>query len=275
MKTSIRWQARRGAPNTSLQDCVAAAADLGSRAHVQKVLLKVFSGSLVTADGTSWSKGTFQLTTHIDQSERPLFVDFHIESEVEDEATLLELLSPRLRRLSEDHSWSVFEGRSGLRLDLSPPKPRPRRKKGLVSLPLDPTKLREELGARSVHDFLVGGIADVAALDAFIRKVPPPDQLRGMEVTVGWDNLEVIAPDSTRYFSLHFGGKDASAIADWYATSAQSLGLAIASPAGALLHISGPLGRSVVEVSSCSGIMHNIWEWSLKSSTETAAPHEA
>ncbi len=275
MNTSIRWQARRGAPNTSLQDCVAAAADLGRRAHVQKVLLKVFSGSLVTANGTSLSKGTLQLTTHIDRSERPLFVDFHIDSEVDDEASLLELLSPRLRRLSDDHSWSVFECSSGLRLALSPPKPRPRRKKGLVSLPLDPTKLREELGARSEHDFLVGGIADVAALDDFIRKVPPPDQLRGMEVTVGWDNLEVIAPDSTRYFSLHFGGKDASAIAAWYATSAQSLGLAIASPAGALLHIRGPLGRSVVEVSSCSGIMHNIWEWSLKASTDTAAPHEA
>jgi hypothetical protein len=208
------------------------------------------------------------VTAQIDPSERPLYVDFQVDSEVDSKDALLELLSPRLRRLGDDHTWSFFEIESGLRLNLSPPKPRPRRKKGLVNISLELPELTQYLSVRWAHDILVGGLTDVAALDQFLHRHPPADQLRGMEATLGWDNLEVITPDGTRFFSLHFGGKHANVIAEWYAASALSAGLAVASFDGLSLHIRAPSGSSEEQLSRCSGVLHNVWESSLK----TVAP---
>ena len=261
MTNVVRWQARRGAEGSTLQQCIQLAEDLGRAEHVHKVLLKTFAGANMDTGTVVWSGPKLMLVARPEHGERPRFVDFEVSllDMTVNEAVLK--LSPRLRRLSIDRNWIVFDSETGQPLLLAPPGRSPRRKKGLTTISIDAVKLFERLeGPSPGKTLLVGGLPDVEALDNFLDTKPPPEDLHGLSASWGWTNDEIRLPNGTRFFVIHFRGQGADVLFAWYLRAAGVAGLLVASVASGIIRVTSAQEVNVYSPAECHAFTHNVWE---------------
>ncbi len=264
MTNVVRWQSRRGAEGATLQQCIQLAEDLGRAEHVRKVLLKTFAGANMDTGTVVWSGPKLVLVARLEQAERPRFVDFEVLllGITVNEAVLK--LSPRLRRLSSDRNWIVFDSETGQPLLLAPPGRAPRRKKGLVTISSDAVKLIERLASPSPgKTLLVGGLPDVEALDNFLDAKPPPKDLHGLSASFGWTNDEIRLPNGTRFFVVQFRGQAADVLFAWYLRAAEVARLPIASVASGSIRVTSAQEVNVFSPAECHAFTHNVWESSV------------
>ncbi len=228
------------------------------------VLLNTFPGANLDAETIVWSGPKLILVARPEQAERPRFVDFELRllDATVNEAVLK--LSPRLRRLATDRHWIVFDSETEQPLLLAPPRRAPRRKKGLVTIPIDADKLIEELASYGSGKMLiVGGLTDVQALDDFLDAKPPPEDLHGLSGSFGWTNNEVRLPDGTKFFAIHFRGQATDPLFDWYLKAAAAAALHVASVADDSLRITSAQDVRVYRLADCHAFTHNVREPSV------------
>lgn len=264
MATTIRWQARRGNPGSTFQACLRESADLGRLAHVHAVLQKTFSGAQMVGGDVVWSKEGLAIVARPEAVERPRFVDFEVSLEGIELNDAVVKLSPRLRRLGQDRNWAIFDSETEQPLLLAPASRAPRRKKGLITVPIDADELVKELAlSGSGQRLIIGGFAEVKELDAFFDRKPPAEMLSGLNGSFGWTNVEVRLPSGTRFFAMHFRGQAAGTLHDWYKQLADLAGLPTASVSEGVLRVETGVEANVYSLADCHAYVHNVWQSSV------------
>jgi len=146
----------------------------------------------------------------------------------------------------------------------------PRRKKGLVNIPLTYEKLLDHRRAGPGVSCLLGGFETVKGLDEFLDEVRAAiDRETGKLLypsTVGWTNLEVIAPSGVSFYQMHFGGALGPALRDLYVAAARRTGHPVASFDGNMLTIDQSTENFPLD--QCQATLHNVWERSLSGVVE-------
>lgn len=252
MNTYHHWRARRVCPSSAQSP----ADDLGLYKHIEKVLAKTFSSAAPNANGMTWSKGPVQLALVIEQVARPTYVDFLLTLEDAEIDAAIDLLSPRLRRLAEDRFWQITDVTTSQPVALREAKRLPRRKQGVIDAALSVEELKLHLAMhRRRCTLLVGGLADVAALDRFLDNRPPRDLALGLDATFGWDNFTINTPDGTRFYALDFGGSAAHLIREWYASRARASSLMLAFADEDALILQHQDEKRSVSIAECQGTL--------------------
>ena len=242
---------------------MSASQDLGRATHVLKVLLKAFPRAVAHPTGIRWESRGLVVSASAEAVARPRFVDFSVDGASAESSAAVVALSPKLRRLRDDRAWVVFDLASRQPLLLAPSKPAARRKKGLISLLIDPAELLAALqSCGAVRWIFVGGFGSVAELDTFLSECPPPEFVAGFNASFGWSNEEIRTPEGVRFFAVSFRGTSGEPLHDWYSKKAVASGLSLATLDGTAFHVAKPLSQTF-QLEDCHLFTHNVHERSV------------
>lgn len=266
---SSKWVIRKKAVRSASGDTLDSVEDMGRREHVQKVLAKNFPGIDLGQCPAVWKQEHLTLLFDLGTEKRVGCLEVEVRSSFGPIADAITILSPRFRRIGTSNFWGVFDD-GGNEIQWSPPKPKPRQKKGLVNVHLTPEKLLEHCRAGTRASCWFGGLRTVKELDEFLHSVSRSiDRERGKQLypsSVGWTNLEVATPSGGSFFKVDFGGEHGDGLREIYVASARSLGLRLAAFGDESLLVEGEL--QPFALAECTGVLHFVWASTARNAIE-------